>query len=65
MKKRLVDKFKAIHCMRGQVLAAEGSNAERCYLIVKGKVRVYRKLINDEVRDSNSRRAEVRNMTVG
>ena len=51
--------------MRGEVLAPEGVESDKVYLVVKGRLRVYRKLINDEVRDSNSRRQDMRLINQG
>ena len=51
--------------MRGEVLAPEGVESDIVYLVVKGRLRVYRKLINDEVRDSNSRRQDMRLINQG
>ena len=60
VKKRVMEGIKFLQCMRGEVLAPEGVEADKIYMVVKGKLRIYRKIINDEVRDSNSRRQDMR-----
>ena len=54
-----------MHCYNGQVLETEGEIAKFAYIVVKGKLRIYKKIHNDELRDDNKRRREKRGLTVG
>lgn len=60
-----MENLKFFQCLKGEILAPEGVESDKIYMVVKGKLRVYRKLINDEVRDSNSRRQDMRLINQG
>lgn len=58
LKRRCIEAMSAKHCLKGEVLAVEGQASEKAFLVLKGKLLLFRKIINDEVRDTNSRRKE-------
>jgi CRP-like cAMP-binding protein len=58
VKKRLVQNFDVIRCKRGQILETEGQMAKFAYIVIKGRVLIYKKLFNDEIKDSNKVRSE-------
>ena len=62
LKKRIGSYYVARHCKKGEILEVEGQEARRAHVILKGSVKIYKKLINDELRDTNSRRREKRSL---
>jgi len=59
-KKKALRHFQAVQCLKGQILEIEGQLARCAYIVLKGKLTIYKKLLNDELRDANSRRREQR-----
>ena len=59
-KKRVVKGFTLIRCRRGQILETEGELSRCAYIVVKGRLKYYKKIINDEINDSNKKRKERR-----
>ena len=55
----------AKHCRKGEILEVEGQEARRAHLVLKGRLRIHKKLMNDELRDTNSRRREKRSISQG
>lgn len=58
LKKKVGLQFSGKHCRRGEILEVEGQTARKAHLVLKGRLRIYKKLLNDEARDTNSRRRE-------
>jgi CRP-like cAMP-binding protein len=56
IKRKIVQKFEFIRCKKGQILETEGEKAWYAYIVVKGQVKIYKKIINDELNDDNKGR---------
>lgn len=59
---KISSKFQAIHCCKGQVLEVEGQLAKNAYILIKGEIGIYKKIFDDKLRDTNSRRKEKRSL---
>ena len=64
-KKKALRNFFGYHCSKGQILEVEGQVARCAYIVLKGRLNIYKKLLNDDLRDTNSRRREQRNINQG
>jgi len=64
-KKKALRNFFAYHCNKGQILEVEGQMARHAYIVLKGKLNIHKKLLNDDLRDTNSRRREQRAVNQG
>ena len=64
-KKKALRNFFACHCYKGQILEVEGQTARYAYVALKGKLNIHKKLLNDDLRDTNSRRREQRAVNQG